>query len=335
MRAVGKVLGALAATALAGVLAVASCGTAEVADVPADWRAPASLPTSSPLPDTTLAFDSDRSGNFELYTMPHAGGEAKRLTDDPAYDSWSPRISPDRRTILFHRAPKGVHDLAHTKVSIWAVAADGSGLSELRPAGLDGWSLQGHAEWAPDGNELVLFGGSRINPQIWTTDAVGQNPRKVTDRPGTNLDPAFSPDGKSIVFVGCAQAICTESGYEIYRVARDGTGETRLTDDDLRDHDPVVSPDGKTIAWLTAFGGPGAGVWDIRVAAADGSGARRLVGDDGITSRPEWMADGMSVLTHRIEPGRDAFSLYRISIDGSSIVEITRGQPGVNEYPSP
>jgi TolB protein len=326
---------AIAAAVAAGAVALAQFVSPPVTSVPSSWKAPTSLPVAAALPATTFAFDSNRTGNFELFTMPLAGGAAKRLTNDPAYDSWSPRISPDRRTILFHRTPKGVHDLDQSKVSLWAVAADGTGTRQLRPAGLNGWYQQGHAEWSPDGTALVLFGGTRLNPQIFITDQFGQGPKAVTNRPGTNLDPAFSPDGSQIVFVGCAQAICTESGYEIYRVARDGTRETRLTNDSLRDHDPVVSPDGSRLAWLTAFGGAGVGVWDIRVAAADGSGAKRLLNDNGITSRPEWLPDGQSVLTHRVAPGRLAFSIYRVSIDGSSVVELTKGQPGSNEYPAP
>jgi Tol biopolymer transport system component len=306
-----------------------------VEPVPSSWRPPTSLPTARALPTSTFSFDSNRSGNFELYTMPLAGGAVNRLTNDPSYDSWSPRISPDRRTILFHRTPKGVHDLDQSKVSVWAVASDGTGARELRPPGLNGWYQQGHAEWSPDGTSLVLFGGSKVSPQIFLTDRLGQAARAVTDRPGTNLDPAFTPDGRQIVFVGCAQALCREKDYEIFRMAKDGSRETRLTDDKLRDHDPMVSPDGSRIAWLTAFGGRGAGVWDIRIGAADGSGARRLLGDRAVTSRPEWLPDGQSVLTHRVAPDRRTFSIYRVSVDGSSVVELTAGQPGTNEYPAP
>jgi Tol biopolymer transport system component len=63
----------------------------------------------------------------------------RQLTDDPSLDSWWPRISPDRRTILFYRAPAGVHDLDATKVSLWAMDADGSNRwSFARPVWTDG-----------------------------------------------------------------------------------------------------------------------------------------------------------------------------------------------------
>ena len=305
------------------------------APVPAGWSAPASLPTSTPLPTTRSAFDSDRTGSFEIFTESTDGRAPAQLTRDDRYDSWSPRISPDRRTILFYRAPVGTHDRDQSVVSLWAVSAAGTGLVELRPAGLDGWVLQGHAEWSPDGASLVMFGGSRINPQIQVTDRLGQHPRSVTSRGGSNLDPSFTPDGKQILFVGCPHAVCTAQDYEIYRVASSGGAVQRLTTDELRDQDPAMSPDGSHLAWLTDFGGPGVGVWDVRIGDAQGRDPRRLFGDGGVTSRPEFSADSRSIFVHRVPPGGTKFDIYRIGVDGSGVTVVTAGQPGNNEYPSP
>ena len=309
--------------------------TEEAPPVPASWDAPKAPPVADPLPAERISFDSDRTGNFEVFTMGTDGSDPVQLTDDPEYDARSPRVSPDRRTILFHRSPAGVHDLDHSEVSLWAMGADGSRPVELRPVGLDGWVFQGHAEWAPDGRSLVMFGGSRINPQIHVTDAVGQHPRQVTNRSGTNLDPVFSPDGTRIAFVGCPEAVCTPADYEVYTVGVDGADVQRVTDDDLRDHDPMWSPDGSRLAWLTSFGGPGVGVWDVRSGDGEGSSPRRLFNDDGVTSRPQFSADGAFVYVHRIPPGGSTFQVFRVGIDGSGATELTRGQPGSNEYPSP
>ena len=335
----------IAAAALAVVVMITGLAvvirllSAQAPSVPATWTAPTALPRGPALPVDRLAFDSDRSGGFELYTMGHDGREVTRLTGDPAYDSWSPRLSPDRRTILFNRTPRGVHDTDAAQASLWAVGTDGSGLVQLRPVGLDGWVLQGHAEWSPDGSSLVMFGGSRLSPQIHVTDRLGQRPVAVTDRPGTNLDPAFHPDGKSIVFVGCPRAVCTEPDYEIYQVAVGGGAATRLTEDGWRDHDPMWSPDGRRLAWLTQLTLGLPGVWDIRwlgsAQLAARATPRRLVGDDGVTSRPEFTVDGTAVFTHRIPPGGSRFQIFRIPLGGGPAVDITAGQPGTNEYPSP
>jgi Tol biopolymer transport system component len=306
-------------------------------EVPPDFRPPTTLPESpeaAAVPPGHLAFDSDRSGNFELYLMDGDGGDVRPLTDDPAHDSWWPRISPDRRTILFYRTPAGTHDKDFTSTSLWSIAADGSGLTELRPAGLDGWTQQGHAEWSPDGESLVMFGGSRGNPQIFVTDRQGQHPRQVTDLPGSNLDPVFSPDGGTIAFVGCPETICMFSDYEIYTIPATGGERVRLTNDDVRDHDPYYSPDGTMIAWLAQVEGGLVGVWDVKVAGADGSDPRLLADDSGVTSRPQWSADGTRIIVHRIPPGGGAFGIYEFAVDGSGERELTAGQPGSNEYPS-
>lgn len=307
------------------------------ATVPPDFRPPTTLPSSDPagaVPVGHLAFDSDRSGNFEIYLMDADGGAVQALTDDAAFDSWWPRISPDRTTILFYRTPAGSHDKDFAATSLWSIAADGSGLTELRPAGLDGWVQQGHAEWSPDGQSLVMFGGNRTSPQIFVTDRQGQNPRQVTDRPGANLDPVFSPDGSTIAFVGCPGSICMFNDYEIYTIPVAGGEATRLTDDGARDHDPYYSPDGTKLAWLTQVSGGLPGVWDVLVADANGANPRRLAGDDGVTSRPQWSADGQRIIVHRIPPGGNRFGIFEFQVDGSGERDLTADQPSNNEYPS-
>lgn len=330
-RRTNRLLGA----GVALVVVVAGLVSCAPQAVPSDWTPPVALPAGPALSTDLIAFDSDRTGNFELFTTLGSGSpDATQLTSDAAYDSWSPRLSPDRRTILFHRAPRGKHDLDHAVVSLWAVSTDGKGLVQLRPAGLDGWAQQGHAEWSPDGKSLVMFGGSRVNPQIFLTDRLGQRPRALTNRPGTNLDPSFAPDGRTVAFVGCPQAVCTEKDYEIYTIPTRGGKATRITSDGLRDHDPYWSPDGRRLAWLTAYGGPGVGVWDVQVGGARGENPTRLLGDDGVTSRPAFSPDGTHVYVHRIPPGGARFGVFRVTLGTGEVVDVTAAQPGNNEYPS-
>lgn len=346
---------------LTGVALVVAVRLADrPATVPPDFTTPDALPAAAtPVPVGAVVFDADPDGHFELYVDDRAGatgttadasaatseagdgGGARALTGDARFDSWWPRLSPDRRTVLFYRTPAGTHDRDFTSTALWAVAADGGDPVLLRPAGLDGWVQQGHAEWAPDGRSLTMFGGSLTNPQVFVTDPLGRAPRAVTDRPGTNIDPSFSADGRTILFVGCPQAICTPGSYEIYRIGLTGGEAQRLTEDDLRDHDPYESPDGRQVAWLTQVEGGLVGTWDIRIAAADGSGARRLTGLDGVTSKPDWAPDGSVIAFHRLEPGTDAFALFTVRPDGTDLrpldpppADPTAGTPATNrEYP--
>lgn len=326
---------------VAGVVALVVWINAEnrPAKVPDDFERPTALPPSAdPLPDGALLFDSDRTGNFELFLTDQWGNDPTQLTDDTAWDSWWPRLSPDRRRIAFHRSPPGVHDTDFTEVSLWMMNVDGSGLVQLRPPGLDGWTQQGHVEWSPDGSRLVMFGGDKTNPQIFVTDATGSDPEQITDRGGTNIDPSFSPDGESVIFVGCPRSVCFPDDYELYLIPVTGGDARRLTDDGLRDHDPYFSPDGTRIAWLTQTSEHGlhpGGSWNIRIASADGSDVRLVTDDRNINSKPEWSRDGSTIFFHRLDVrNAEVFSVFAIAPDGTGMREVTAGQPGVNEFPS-
>lgn len=305
------------------------------------------LPTSTAtLAPGLVVFNSNRTGNHEIRVMNPDGSGVRALTNDERFDSWWPRVSPDRRHVLFYRNPNSPRKEDYSKTSLWVMAADGSGVTELRPAGKDGWAMQGHAEWSPDGTELVMFGGPRrANPQIYITPDTGQNPRPVTDRPGQNLDPSWSPDGKQIVFVGCPSAICFPSSYEIYTIpATGGQPAVRRTFDQLRDHDPYFAPDGRSVAWLTQTAGPlavpPAGSWGIRVAGADQpdwskEGSFRWVINDGnINSYPAWSPDGKRMTFHRLVLGQGkGFGLATIAPDGTGLKELPKATGEVCEYP--
>lgn len=331
---VGIAIGLVIVVAIAAVVFLKRQAGREAAPLP-DVKLPAG---STPLADVRMYFDSDRSGNFELFTMGHDGSSPTQITDDPRYDSWWPRLSPDRTRILFYRSPAGSHDRDFTVTSLWMANADGTGLVQVLPVAAHGWWQQGHAEWSPDGSQLVMFGGSRINPQIFITDALGREPRPLTDRGGSNLDPSWSPDGRVIYFIGCPENFCTPSDYEVYSIPVSGRGDaTRLTDNDVRDHDPYVSPDDESLAWLVERSGGSQPVWGIDVGDRSARNAREIPDDTNITSLPRWSADSELIYSHRLDYSvRDPkFEIIVMRPDGSGLTTLTAGQPGNNEYPSP
>lgn len=290
-----------------------------------------------PLGANMLVFDSDRGGNHEIFVMRNDGSAARPLTSNVNYENWWPRISPDRRRLLFYRSPRGLperYDLA----SLWSVNVDGSGLTLLRAAGTDGWALQGHGEWSPDGQSIAMFGGSGTSPQIYLTDSSGRLVRQLTNRAGVNTDVSWSPDGRTLLFNGCPGLPCNEQDYEIYSMPATGGAPTRLTFDTLPDYDPYFSPDGKQIAWLTksdSAAWSGVGAWGITVANTDGTSAYWLINDGQINSKPAWSLDGLSIYFHRMEPAKEVrWGVYRINVDGTGLTFLSASAPGNNEFPS-
>jgi Tol biopolymer transport system component len=300
---------------------------------------PVARAAGTSLPLSEMLFDSNRTGNYEIFAMRTDGSAPRQITADPVYDSWWPKLSPDRTQIMFHRTPKGTHDRDYAKTSIWMIGVDGSGLREVVPNRAFGWQLLGHPEWSPDGSEIVLFAGATNAPQIYVVRADGTSPRAVTQRVGQNLDPSWSPDGQSILFIGCPGSICPHTSYEVYRIGRDGTGEVRLTNDLSRDHDPYFSPDGKTIAFLSQTAAAdelhAAGTWNIRLMGVDGHGVRFLTEDEHINSKPAWSPDGREIYFHRLVYGRgDGFQVWALDVATGAMREITAGSSSLNEYPS-
>ena len=91
------------------------------------------LPSVSPRGDK-VAFMSDRTGKWEVYTVNVDGSGFGQLTDSGGYNSGLPTWSPDGRYIAF------VSDRGN-QWAIWVMKSDGSGERKL-------FDLDGTLTWA-------------------------------------------------------------------------------------------------------------------------------------------------------------------------------------------
>jgi TolB protein len=299
---------------------------------------PATRTKVAPLSASTLAFDSDRTGNHEIFVMQKDGSQVTELTKDSRYTCWWPRISPDRTTILFTCAPKGPED--YSKAGLWLMNVDGSERCELRTAGEDGWTITGHEEWSPDGTNIAIAGGVGLTAELFLLDASGKKPKQLTTYKSITTDVSWAPDGLTLLTNSCAVAgaTCPTAQYEIFTLPAAGGVATRLTNDAVADYDPYYSPNQARIAWLrntspTANGGIGA--WGIWVMDANGANPKAIIDDGQVNSKPAWSLDGATIYFHRLVfPATHGFSVWSIHPDGTGLQEITASQPGVNEFPT-
>jgi Tol biopolymer transport system component len=149
-----------------------------------------------------IAFEADR-GDYPaqagIYVMnSRDGSDVRRITTLPAGVDWdgAPRFSPDGKRLLFTRFRNGIGS------AVMTIKLDGSKVEQLTP-----WELNaGDADWSPDGR-LVVFEAGWVNGRAdsWIVRSDGTGLRNLTWRQpvagrwdGFN-DPAFSPDGRSVM----------------------------------------------------------------------------------------------------------------------------------------
>lgn len=77
-------------------------------------------------------------------------------------------------------------------------------------------------------------------------------PRKLTGDRGVNSQPSFTPDGKSILFVGRRDSVNAQS--DVYRIDLETGEETQITRTPEMENSPTVTPDGRlmVIRWIPA-----------------------------------------------------------------------------------
>lgn len=163
-----------------------------------------------------IAFRKDgrRGGVFVVDVATHE--ERKIVGDRVRYLSWS---------------PDGNH-IAYSFVNVYVVNRDGTGVTNVsRFLSSDTVS---EFSWSPDGSELAY---ARGGPTLGVVKADGTRLRRLRPKVGGISNPAWSPDGRYILF---------DTFDAIYKIRPDGTHLRRLT----RGYEPSWAPDGSAVAFL-------------------------------------------------------------------------------------
>ena len=101
---------------------------------------------------------------------------------------------------------------------------------------------------SPDGKMAAYcaFRESQDGADVYIMPVKGGNEKRLTDAPGLDDGPEFSPDGKTIWFNS------VRSGrMQVWKMKTNGKDQTQMTfDKDMNSWFPHISPDGKKVAYL-------------------------------------------------------------------------------------
>ncbi len=239
-----------------------------------------------------IAFISNRSGNWEVYTMSPEGGDTVNITQHDGGDhlprwiaggsrlaflsqrdaekgGWM-RWEVDRDGTDLRRVPlpqglgtldAGMFPEVHPTGSYLVYSAERNGESQLYVSRFDGGGERAlaHApgadyrpKWSPDGQRVLFVSERDGNPELYVTLEDGSEIRRLTRNPGNDRYAQWSPDGEFIVFASDRD---TGKSLDLYVMNRNGGDLRRLTNNVEEDGEPSWSPDGDRIVFRSNASG--------------------------------------------------------------------------------
>lgn len=291
-------------------------------------------------------FDIMKDGRRSTLWIANSDGGDLRALMTPERRASSPRWSPDGNRLLFVSTVDGNSEL----VVRWMDSGQEASLTKLADSpGALAWSPDGKwiaftmfvpaeqkplaslptppagADWGPpvkyiESLQYRADGAGYLRQgyrHIFVLPAEGGTPRQLTDGAFDDGAPAWTPDGKSLVFsanrVAGGEYDAQES--EIYEVEVAGGVIRQLTRRTGPDFSPAVSPDGKLIAY-SGYDDREQGyqVTHLYVMNRDGSGSRMLAANlDRDLAGGVWSNDGTGLFVDYDDEGDTRLAFVPLS----------------------
>ncbi len=298
---------------------------AEITPTPTDTGATAPTPTpdaddATPTPTSSeldiptslegqIVFQSNRDDADEIFVMNYDGSNQEKRTNNADADS-NPTWSTDGQEIGFQSDRAGNWD-------IWIMNADGTNASNcMADASADHddtdpswyqspqWDVMTFVSNRGGNDEIYIMNVDQCREGAGDVDA----PRRLTDDPGDDLEPMWSPNGKQIAFHSNRS-----DNWDIWVVdAKDGRNLRNLTDHAADDRYPYWSPNGNYMA----FHSDRDGNTNIYVLKVDSTEMCQLTNSTATDTMPAWSPDGNYMLFQTNRDGNE--EIYMMDVQGMS-----------------
>ncbi len=259
------------------------------------------------LPQGRLAFVSGSTDKKEIYLM-ELGGAAKQLTRLGTL-TLTPTWARDGSEIFFCSYRGGypaIYAVNPATGSVRKLASHGT--LNITPA-------------AGPGGLLAVTLNKDKDQEIYLMDKQGNIKQRLTNSPGIDVSPTFSPDGSQIAFVS------NRAGSpQIFIMSTSGGPARRLTMSGTYNVSPSWSPKGD----LIAFAGRTGSGFQIFVISPQGGSPRQLT-QEGSNESPSFSPDGAFIACSSTRDGKPA--IYVINVKTGSATRVTN-LPGAQTQPA-
>lgn len=153
-----------------------------------------------------VAFDSRRSGNYRIYFL--GTGENQQFPFEIIGEQ--PAWAPDSQRLVYRSGRDG-------RTGIWISNRNDSGHMLITDGSNDAFP-----NWSPDGQTIAFSRDENGNVDIYTVNVDGTNLQRLTNSPGPDTLPVFTPSG-DIIFRSSRTGV-----WSIWKMKGDGSGQTEI-----------------------------------------------------------------------------------------------------------
>lgn len=252
---------------------------------------------------------------WDIYLSADGGKSFNPVAEDPALD-YDPVFSPDGKWLVFTSEREGMPRL-------YIQSADRAGRPRLL---VNSSSMQDQLAFSPDGKWCVFVSTHEGNADIYKLPFLPDSLMDIrqainlTNHPGGDFRPAWSPDGSTLVFSSDRDhevkphAVFPFAMYRtgnLYSMDTSGSALERLTRTETWDGSPKWSLDGSHIYFYSLR----SGMPLIYQMNRDGSSQKQISPDGLKAISPCPLNDSLLVFTHWSQQDRGAFKFMVLNLN--------------------
>ena len=259
---------------------------------------------------TKIAFFSDRNGKDDVYVVSAETIRPKVLLSNPERNLGSTSCSPDGKRLVYSE------ELENKAGALKVLDLETRQSTLLRKIELPRTTV----DWSPDGNWIAFFDRVNGNSEIFVIRPDGTELRNLSNHPGLDVGPSWSPDGKRIVFISGRGE--RPDMNQLYIMNADGTDPHPVTPGKGWEVDCSWSSDGSEIVFCCDRGDSPGNSLDVCKIKPDGTEERHVIFHRAPDLQPAMSPDGKLIAFSAKSDGNA--EIYVMNRDGSGLKRLTR-----------